>query len=442
MRNSIRKLLSYIPERIRQDWRSIVLTVLVLTSLILTALVVQQVVTQNQGTSQSNNVSQNNLNINQQINYNVNQLVTIDADGKAELVMENRADINQLTQLVKKWQVGKPTIEKYNQRSFSEKIYAKNTMLLGYGNPVSKQVLWDTFGMQFQIKDTNGISWVQIAQDDHLKGINFIDTKHRTIYHFPQIQRDQALHQIKLSKKRIPIQLGYQHNNIEITRLAPTKLSQRSYVVAHEAADDIVERLFDGNNQNQHAQSNQQMIYTDGHQRRLVKKDVQKKYVYDYYPSLLKLNNFNQRIDYATKLIHGVYAGDDNLEYLQIKGEGHELYFQPYVDNLPVFNSQGLGAVTFKQYSKQHIKLTFSSDSLKVPLPIEDNQKVVLPAWTTVLQKLKKAGLASADITNWTIGYQWIVQDNDLALLKPAWFIQIKNGKWITVDKYLEGGAT
>lgn len=193
MKNRILKLLSFLPERLRQDWRSLVLTILVLTSLILTGLVVQQVVTQNQGISQSNNVSQNNLNLSQQINYNVNQLVTINADNKAELVTENRANLNQIIKVVQKYQVGKPTITAYNKADFTKKIKRNNTILLGYGNPVSKQVLWDTFGMQYQFKDESGISWVQISKDNQFKGINFIDTKHRVIYHFPQIQADQDL---------------------------------------------------------------------------------------------------------------------------------------------------------------------------------------------------------------------------------------------------------
>lgn len=438
MKNRILKLLSFLPERLRQDWRSLVLTILVLTSLILTGLVVQQVVTQNQGISQSNNVSQNNLNLSQQINYNVNQLVTINADNKAELVTENRANLNQIIKVVQKYQVGKPTITAYNKADFTKKIKRNNTILLGYGNPVSKQVLWDTFGMQYQFKDESGISWVQISKDNQFKGINFIDTKHRVIYHFPQIQADQDLKKIKLSTKRIPIKIGYQHDNLEITRLAPMVLSQRSYVVAHEDAEEIVERLFDGNHQNQRTKNDQQTVYTDGSQRQLVQKGSKNQYVYDYYPNRLKLDSFNRRIDYATKLIHEVYAGDDNLEYLQIKGEGRELYFQPYVDNFLVFNDQGLGVVTFKQSSEKHIRLNFSSDSLKVPLPISDNKKIVLPAWPTVLKQLKQADFDTNQITNWTIGYQWVSENDDLATLKPAWFIQIDNGKWKIVDKYIE----
>lgn len=441
MKDRILKLLSFLPERLRQNWRSIFLTFLVLTSLILTALVVQQVVSQNQGMSQSNNVSQNNLNLSQQINYNVNQLVTINTNSKAELITENRVNLNQIAAIIKKWKVGKPTITTYNKVDFTKEIKRKNTILLGYGNPVSKQVLWDTLGMQYQFKDINGINWIQVSKNNQLKGVNFIDTKHRVIYHFPKIQNDHDLKKIKLSKKRIPVQLDYQHDNLEITRLAPMVLSQRSYVIAHEEADEIVERLFDGSNQNQHVQNNQQMIYTDGRQRQLIQKGAQKQYAYDYYPNRLKLNSFNQRVDYATKLIHKVYAGDDNLEYLQINEEGREIYFQPYVDNLPVFNEQGLGSVTFKQYSTKHIRLNFSSDSLKVPLPIADNKKIVLPAWPTVLQRLKKVNFETRQITNWTIGYEWTNQNDDLAILKPAWFIQINYGEWEKVDKYVESGT-
>ncbi|MFL1696060.1 two-component system activity regulator YycH [Weissella kandleri] len=421
-----------------EGWPMLFLGILVLLSLLLSGWIWVQKVNQ----KGINPITQKNETASVATrDANLSQLLIVNQAGVPYLVDDGRSDLTKIINIMSNWQLGKPEVHKYTPQKFVQEMKRPDTILMAYANPVSGNLVGKTFGDKMFMAGVDGVKYIQLSTTDQDKNIQFFDEGRRKIYRFPLVQSSDKIKRMKLNAERGRVDLTYQKYQVHLTRLEPTKVKIRSYLIETETPDNVANRLFDEKEYTQHQDDEkQQGIYNDGTRRQLIDDKLHGCYRYDYYPKQkVPMNQFDKRSDLANQLINEVY-NDESMPYVSHYGEGNTIVYRPYIDNLPVFSDEDYGVLKFNLLNNQHLQIDFSKYVLRVPLPASKNREVTMGSWPGVKQQLVNANFDVTQIQDWVLGYEWSGDEkHQVANLEPHWFIQLKDGEWYPVETYLKG---
>ncbi|MDR3241657.1 MAG: two-component system activity regulator YycH [Lactobacillaceae bacterium] len=424
---------------LKRNWAQITLIAAVLLSVVLSAFIWLQVVNQDKVQVKRSSTSEASVTIDATTSlYMLNELIYTDDTGSTNYFIENRDSLTKLSNIMKNWQVGRVSEKSYSTKQYLKEVRQERTVLFGFGRTVSNLGVAEAIGKQFKLPKNVQVNFIQVPSSDYPTEVRLFDDLHKKIYTFSVILAKKTPKDVKFDGNHVRANLVYQKHSLRIKLLQAIPIQVHSYLLGEDSVENYVNALFAGKDVPQrNFQSGDEIIYNDGASRQLSEEQQNGKMTFDYYSSKDDGDDLNERIKFNTDWVQKIHQSADNLGYFSSSDEGRKMQFRLFVDGIPVFNNSDYGAVQVTQISKRHLRMKFSKYTLKVPLPTSKAEVVMLPTVETKMAELKKANVSTDDIEDWTMGYQWITNNDDkIVTLRPMWFVELKDHAWQSVDEY------
>lgn len=147
-------------------------------------------------------------------------------------------------------------------------------------------------------------------------------------------------------------------------------------------------------------------------------------------PYRLIRNSFHEVKFLDTWTTPSVFSGYDS-------GSG-QITYRRYVNGIPIYGSQGMGATRIKMANSGPVEIQFSTQAIQTPLE-DREEKVALPAAQEVVERLESGGYVFADIQMMRVAYDWndSEESSRVVELVPRWYVKMK-GTWKTIDEWLK----
>ncbi|MCM0582960.1 hypothetical protein H9L19_02515 [Weissella diestrammenae] len=430
---------------LQRNWPQLVLSVVVVLSVVLSLLIWAQIINQDKNLIRKSANNEASVTLGATTNlFTLNQLLYTDTSGETNYYIESRTRLNTLSEMMKNWQVGRVITKKSSKAAYLTALNRKDSILVGFGHTVTQNGITATIGRQYKLPENATIDFIQVSAQGYPSEVKMYDNRHQTIYIFPVILARTTPNKLTFEGQRVKTELVWQNQKVHMRLLQKIPLKVHTYLLGEESPEVFVNALFSGSDIPQrNFQTGNDVQYSDGENRQLTENVNNGSMVFDNYNVHWPLNGLDKHITTATKWANKIHQSADNLGYFESNSNHRTLQFRVFVDGVPVFSDQGFGAVQVIQLSNRHLRMQFSKYTLKVPLPSSKSEVVYLPSVEEQLVALKKAGVKTNKIENWSIGYQWVSsEDNRFVTLNPMWFVQLKDDSWHPIQNDMQVNRT
>jgi len=234
-----------------------------------------------------------------------------------------------------------------------------------------------------------------------------------------------------------------QKEGIEFYSESPLELTVYSYISSTRPYTVFRDAFFTNPKDIRSSDDTEDLKFYDGSESLLIQQEQQRMNFQGIISADQQFDIYKKSYDY----IRGLGTNFGSLRLFDRKE--NVINYRIFVEGFPVFgeNSEGVIRVGFSdggQDYQKNVSIQASLNTIQVPIPSE--QKVELPAASTVLENLEKLGIDEKDRPRLLIGYTWRnLEDTEVVDLKPGWYINYK-GTWYLYDQLVaelkeEGGS-
>lgn len=429
-------------KKLRTNWLSFALALVVIISLLISGLVWTNPF-QYEGARHDNLIHSNQQFTTQSMGdvYLPTSLVQTDRRGNQAILYNPQVNlIHKLKGTIHGWQFGRvSTVKSNNSDVYLIYLRRRNSLMMSYPDGVPTVVFNETFSQSINSDQVNQINHIVIPLGGP-REIYLLSDHHYGIYrlrlskgNFDQVQN------IAKNASRIPVDHKIINGQTVMTYPRGFSLPTFAFQVTNQNIDTLSTNLMSSN---QHANvttshSGDNVIYSNGTNRKMTFNQDRGTVNYKAF-----LNNDDQRTNeqlysyfYSRLVKTGVQLS--NIRFDEANDHQRQLTYRSYVDDFPIFNSDGYGTIKLRLTRDGTERCRMSIYSVQVPLPI-DQQEVRLPSSTVVLDQLH-ASPHFREVKGLRVGYLWKTDSKNKKVVKltPSYFVKY-HGNWINYTELIK----
>lgn len=425
--------------KIRDNWLTILLTVVVIISLILSGIVwVNPYRTDHRffGDSTTTNSRQITTQSMRDI-YLPTEVIKTDGDqGQHLLYGQERNVVLTARQSMDHWRLHRLTrIAAERPNNYLNYLRRNNTVMLSYPDSVPLTIFNDSFNQTLNYNNLGRINHIVIPLDSNR--INHIYLLSDDNYRVFDVRVDNAnTKAIKRSLKggsSISVDHKIYDGHPMVTYPHGVKLPNFGDRISKLNPDSVSQTLM--NNNSSHSSSvtserqNNNIVYQSGTSRRLTLNPSKNTMDYENYTGHSDNFNYQQIFGHLYNQLAGTMIPLDSLRYDSYNSKNQSITYRSFVEGFPIFNDNDYGTVLIQNNHDGAERYHFTLFSLQVPVPVS-KKKTTLPSSAVVFNGLRNSG-KSQEIKGMRIGYQWSADQTDKTVtLTPTYYLKY-HGSWV-----------
>ncbi|WP_461240108.1 YycH family regulatory protein [Paucilactobacillus sp. N302-9] len=424
--------------KIRDNWLPICLTIVVVISLVLSWLIwtnpsryerqhADQAAT---STSQLTNKTIGDV-------YLPTQIVRTKADGSQQLLYAQKTNLAlAMKENLSKWDLGHAVkLSSKNKTRYMKYVQQANALMMNYPENVSTQIFNTTFDQSVNSNQVKRFSRI-IVPLKSTTHIYLLDDKTFTIYRVnvkKHAQLDKLQKLVSQHEKHLDVKVSMLNNNVMLMFPKQISMPTYSYLLNKQTGNSFITTLMDSSNSSSVDvnKSGNLTTYTDGSSQRMVVNNKLGTVAYEnFLDSKKNINSQNSLLNNSFTQLTKIGVPLENIRYDSSDLGQKTVTYRGYVESFPIFNQTEYGAIRIKFLRDGGQQYNFSLFSLQVPVPNENN-KVTLPATSTMLTQLTNAGVKTKQIKRIRLAYEWQTnqESNKVLDLKPTYYVYYQ-GEW------------
>lgn len=369
------------------------------------------------------------------------QIVSTSKTGQQEMLTNNR--INVASELRDKMSRFTATdvqeISEHNSKKYLAQLRQKDTVLLNYNSAMTVNFFRKAFGNQLKIPNQR-FNRVQLPLNDpdHLYLLND-QTLHVVKVKLKNNHAGKLRHVLSDQMVKHPVSFMMLNGKPVLSYANSVKLKAYSYQLTQQTQSYYANRIMttNSNSSMQIKHHKNSTTYDDHGFRHMSVNKTTDAVTFTNYNSQVKSSSFVNTMNHIYQQLVMVGMPLDGMRFFDYDTGSDTAVFRTYVGGLPVYDDRGYGAIQMKVLDQTSYQMTFSLDSLQVPIPPVQNTATVVST-KTLMTELKNAGVRHDKIEDIQLGYEW-TRDKTLEKavnLSPTWFIKV-DGRWRTYQQYL-----
>lgn len=353
---------------------------------------------------------------------------------QAYMVYNHRENPNlSYKKQIKKWQIQNIQAAKvYDSTDYLKLVNQKHQIQLVYPD----ELTWRLFRKIYSLKDSQSkrdFSFSRIIMNTNNKKLLYLtddSTRQVRTLTLKDTQVAELKKLLKGADLRLPVEEKEFNGATTLFYTQSVEMTPYSYLISRENINNYISTLLSDASTDasiEARESGNTTTYYKGLYKKLALNASNDQVQFEDYTDTLTINSTTELLENSYKRLLNVGNSLTNVRYFGSDPKTQSVAYYSYVEGFPVFNQAEFGNTTIQLTPSGQI-LRFSSRSLQVPVPAE-NQESTLPPTQTMLDQLSAHGVDVRTIKGIQLGYRWVQSNNTQQVidLKPTYYIYLDN---------------
>lgn len=432
--------------KIKDNWVTILLTIVVGISLILSGIVwVNPYRTDHRffgdnGTAASHQLTTQSM----RDIYLPTQVIRTNGDqGQYLLYGQTQNTVLTARQSIAKWKLHRLTrIQSGREGNYLNYLRLNNSVMLSYPASVPMTIFNDSFNQNLNYNSMGKVNHIVIPLDrsNRINRIYLLSDDNFRVF---RVKVDnvsvKAIRDALNGGAKISVDHKIYGGRPIVTYPHGVKLPNFGYRISRLNPDSVSQTLMNSSSKNQSTvtsqRENDQVIYQGGQSRRLTYNQTKGTLDYENYVGQADHFNDQQIFGHLYNQLAGTSIPLDSLRYDSYNKRDESITYRSFVEGFPIFNDNGYGTVQIQNNHDGTERYHFTLYSLQVPIPTKSG-KTTLPPSAVVFNGIRSSG-KSKEITGMRIGYQWKTdQSAKTVSLTPTYYLRYR-GNWVNYESII-----
>lgn len=424
------------------------LLIAVIVSLVFSAIIWIDPAFFHRNTTQTTTTNSSNVNNSDEMHYDLadvylptSVILTKDRQ-QLQLTSDKKDIVGEMNDDAQKLKVAKITSTTARDfESYRNDLLKNNNIMLSYTDPISIGLFNGAVNhpAMFEKYADKTFKHIVLPLDDH-KTVYLFNDSNLKIYKVELHKKiPNAVYKVIEGQNIQQTLVQYQEiskNNYILNYTNGVSVPKYSYLINKENTSLFVTHLLGSSNSNSITTKEHDGVttYTTDNGQRLIvdSNDGMINYSRDarqnYHGDDKGLNQiFKQSFNNLNRL--GIVL--DDVRFQSYNPENNKVIYESYINGYPIISNKYYGTYEITHQNNGAVQYQFSSDTLQVPLP-NDNQTVNLPPTDQVIQALKNNNYNINKVKGIQVGYEWNQNPTSQMVvdLTPTYFVRY-NDSWI-----------